>query len=187
MLFALAAIAFAFLLALVVLRFAAIDYDRTGELSRRSGLFVWLLYLAHADSVVAAAYAAELVVPVPRALAMAVGVPIGVAGFVLFLWSAVALARSIEQGGTLVTAGPFAVSRHPQNMGWTLLLLGIALAARSPLAVALVLVFMVFIHRLAILEERHLSARFGAAYAGYRDRTPRLLRMPMLRSTTRSA
>lgn len=78
----------------------------------------------------------------------------------------------------LVTGGVFALSRNPIYLGNTLLLAGAGLALPSAWLVAAAPVAAVLVDRLAIRrEERHLAARFGAAYAAYTARVPRWLRL----------
>jgi protein-S-isoprenylcysteine O-methyltransferase Ste14 len=74
----------------------------------------------------------------------------------------------------LVTTGVYSWSRNPIYLGNTLLLAGAAFAFRNPwfLPAAAGAGFAVL--RLAVLrEERHLAARFGAAWEDYRSRTGR--------------
>ncbi|MFC7300433.1 methyltransferase [Cognatiluteimonas weifangensis] len=78
----------------------------------------------------------------------------------------------------LLTDGVFALSRNPIYLGNTLLLAGVGLALPSAWMVAAALVAAWLVDRLAIRrEERHLAARFGAAYAAYVARVPRWLRL----------
>ena len=81
-------------------------------------------------------------------------------------------------GARLQTGGVFAISRHPIYTG---LLIGAAgwtawRARREPLVAAATLAFV--LHLKAVLEERRLHVRFGAAYRAYALRTPRLLGLP---------
>lgn len=81
--------------------------------------------------------------------------------------------------GHLVTGGVFAISRNPIYLGNTLLLVGIALALGWPWLLATASGAAVMVHHLAIKrEERHLAARFGQAFADYRQRVPRWLGFP---------
>ena len=74
----------------------------------------------------------------------------------------------------LVTDGVFALTRNPIYVGNTLLLAGAGLALASAWMVAGALLAALLVDRLAIRrEERHLSARFGQAYADYVARVPR--------------
>ena len=168
--------------ALFVVKRADEDLRERRQLSGTAVIGVWLLYLFHADTVVAAAYTDLGRVAVPSAPLLAIGLSLAAAGWALFLAATVSLVRRGAFKGLetskLVITGPFRVSRHPQNAGWALLLLGIAIASRSLIAMALVAAFAVFAAAFARVEERDLLRRFGAAYASYRDRTPVLPAIP---------
>lgn len=74
----------------------------------------------------------------------------------------------------LVTTGPFRFTRNPLYVGLTLLYLGIAVAARSLWALALLLVALAVMQRGVIdREEHYLERRFGADYVRYRERVRR--------------
>ena len=74
----------------------------------------------------------------------------------------------------LVTTGPFALSRNPIYLGNTILVLGAALVLGNPWFLAAAVVAAVLVEVLAIRrEEKHLAARFGAAWEAYVQRTPR--------------
>lgn len=177
-------------LAAVVVHWARLDYERNGALSARSAVSSWLLYFFHADSVATAAYVGALPVDVSPTGAAIAGMAIAVAGFAFF---ALATRTLVREGGIagadtrqLVTSGVYAISRHPQNVGWGVMLLGVAIAGRSLLALALVLVFAIFVERYATIEEHDLAARFGERCTDYRARTRRLIgrRTPLARAGT---
>lgn len=78
------------------------------------------------------------------------------------------------QPATLVTTGPFSISRNPIYLGDALLLAGLCLLFRAPLALLLVPVFVTVITRRFIArEEALLAAAFPAEFATYRTRTRR--------------
>lgn len=166
-------------LAVLVLRWAARDLAGSGSLSAKAVVASWLLYVFHADTVTTAAWMGALTVDVSRGAAVAVGAVFAVLGFSLFLAATVGLARDGDFAGPrtrrLVTRGPYRVSRHPQNVGWGIMLLGGAVAGRSLVALAFVGLFAVFVERFARLEERQLQHDFGAEFDAYRARTPAVL------------
>ena len=169
--------------AALLLMWAEQDYERRGTLTWRSAIAAWLLYLFHADTVATAAFTDVGRVPVPATPALAIGVGIGLVGFGLFVAAVVALVRRGGFDGLvatrLVTDGVFGFSRHPQNLGWALILLGFAVGSRSAVALVLVVLFGVFAHRYAQLEEKHLLERFGDEYARYCRRVPTYARLPV--------
>jgi protein-S-isoprenylcysteine O-methyltransferase Ste14 len=71
----------------------------------------------------------------------------------------------------LTTTGIYGISRHPQNLGWGLTLLGVALWGASGVALVLVALYAAACALWLPAEERALQARFGAVYAEYRRAT----------------
>lgn len=83
---------------------------------------------------------------------------------------------TFNEPGILVTTGVFAFSRHPMYVGFTALLLGLALLLNSAPGLLSVAVFAVIADRWYIaFEERWLRSKFGDAYEHYAQRTRRWL------------
>ena len=83
------------------------------------------------------------------------------------------------QVDSLITDDIFAWSRNPQNVGWGLVLLGIALVGRSGAALLLTAVFWLATHLYLVgHKEPQLERAFGAAYRRYLARTSCYLRLP---------
>lgn len=80
--------------------------------------------------------------------------------------------------GDLVTTGVFRWSRHPQNVGWALILLGIGLVSRSWMALLLALVFWGIFAAYVPLEEGYLEEIYGEEYRRYKERTWRYFGPP---------
>jgi len=163
------------LLAVLVLQLVSSE-ERAAALNGPAAIAIWFVYLIHADTVVNAAYTDVGRLAVPKSTAFAAGAVVGGAGIVLFLWATRTLA---SRGGfkglratRLVTSGPYRLMRQPQNTGWALLLLGVAIAGRTMIGVGLVVAFAVFVALLARAEDRALRAAFGAAYDAWRASTP---------------
>jgi protein-S-isoprenylcysteine O-methyltransferase Ste14 len=74
----------------------------------------------------------------------------------------------LEQPSTLISSGPYAISRNPMYVGWTLLYLGGALITRNAWMVASLPAVAGLIHRDVLREERTLERAFGADYIRYR-------------------
>lgn len=75
---------------------------------------------------------------------------------------------------SLVTSGPYALSRNPIYLGNTLALLGAALLLDLPWLAILVVPATVLVQRLAIeREEAHLAARFGQDWQAHAKRVRR--------------
>jgi protein-S-isoprenylcysteine O-methyltransferase Ste14 len=165
-------------LALVVVTMLDTERDRD-DVNAFVTMGMWFAYLVHADTVTTAAYLSFARVPLPRVPLLVAGSAIIVLGFAIFAWAGRTLVRDGSFSGLtstqLVTAGPFALVRHPQDLGWGLMLLGIAIAGRSPVSLALVAVFAVFVARVWRADERQLMLRFPDAFARYRATTPAVL------------
>lgn len=103
-----------------------------------------------------------------------------VVGLALALRSALLLAgRGRPRRGrppAFVIAGPYRRVRNPLLAGLGVAAVGIALAGRSPAIALAALVAMLATHAWVVLvEEPHLTARFGSVYDAYRRRVPRWL------------
>lgn len=114
-------------------------------------------------------------------LVYSVGLACCVAGATLAIVSRILLGRNwsatvdLKREHELVTAGPYALIRHPIYTGFLLLFLGNAIMVgdwRGLLAVAIV--FASFWRKLR-LEERWLGDHFGSTYLDYRARTKALI------------
>ena len=156
-----------------------IDHSRAA----RANSFPWppVLFVA--------AIAASLALDVARPIAWPgiddiaarlLGYSFGVASVVLVVWAIVELRRAdttVMPNGvssTLVTTGPYGYFRNPIYLGEVLLLLCAAEVLKNIWFVVAAVVFALLVTVLQILpEERHLSAKFGAAYDAYRARTRR--------------
>jgi len=74
----------------------------------------------------------------------------------------------------IVHAGPYRWSRNPMYLGRLMQLLALALYAASPLGLACVGAFAVYLDRVQIkVEERALSERFPTEFDRYRSRVRR--------------
>jgi protein-S-isoprenylcysteine O-methyltransferase Ste14 len=74
--------------------------------------------------------------------------------------------------GTVATAGPYARVRHPQYLGFILVMVGFLLQWPT-LATAVMFPVLVLVYaRLARREEREVREQFGEAYNTYAARTP---------------
>jgi protein-S-isoprenylcysteine O-methyltransferase Ste14 len=107
-------------------------------------------------------------------------------GFALGIWT---VQTQVDRGrGTplpmmptqaLLTGGPYRLSRNPMTLGAVVAYLGVAVAARTPAGIGLVLgLVAALVAYLKGLEEPELAARFGEPYLRYRQETPFLLPSP---------
>lgn len=109
-----------------------------------------------------------------------IGAALLAAGLGVAVWARVVLGRnwgmpmSEKEDPELVTAGPYAVVRHPIYSGLLLGLVGTALVF-SLLALAVPAILGVLFYRAASVEERNLEAALPNAYPAYRARTKMLI------------
>lgn len=81
----------------------------------------------------------------------------------------------LERPSALVSTGPYAISRNPMYVGWTLLYLGAALITRNAWMVVSLPIVGGIIHRNVRQEERTLERAFGKEYLRYRKQVRRYL------------
>jgi protein-S-isoprenylcysteine O-methyltransferase Ste14 len=81
----------------------------------------------------------------------------------------------LERPDQLVDSGPYAYSRNPMYVAWTLSCVGVALVAGTAWPLLLLPVVLIVTHIVVLQEERNLERRFGAAYQRYKTSVRRYL------------
>lgn len=96
------------------------------------------------------------------------------AGFVLLSasWSALYAAQREQR---LATTGPYARVRHPQYVGFVLIMAGFLLQWPTLLTLVMFPILVIMYVRLARREEREAGEEFGEEYARYSANTPAFL------------
>ena len=107
-----------------------------------------------------------------------------VAGFIMLSSAWTVLYRAQRQG-TLATTGLYARMRHPQYVGFVLIMFGFLLQWTTLVTLLMFPILVWMYGRLAMAEEKEMRARYGALYDAYASRTPRFL--PSLRKNTHAA
>jgi len=95
-------------------------------------------------------------------------------GFIL-LSAAWRVLYQAQRTGTLAQTGPYARLRHPQYVGFVLILVGFLFQWPTILTLAMFPVLLVMYWRLALREEREVTAEMGDAYRLYAERVPRFV------------
>ena len=96
------------------------------------------------------------------------------AGFIVLakawpvLWKA-------QRENHLATTGPYGRVRHPQYLGFLLIMAGFLLQWPTLLTLLMFPILVLAYTRLAISEERELRAQFGTQYEQYAAKTPRFI------------
>ena len=80
--------------------------------------------------------------------------------------------HAAQQAGRLAANGAYAYVRHPQYIGFVLVLLGFLVQWPTLLTLAMFPVLLVMYVRLARNEEREALAQFGEEYVAYMQRVP---------------
>ncbi len=104
-----------------------------------------------------------------------VGLPLIFIGVGLSGWSVLEAGETeIEKPTKLLTNGPYSLSRNPMYVAWTLMYLGIGLAANSLWIVVMLPLVAAFTHFVDVRrEERFLEKKFGDEYIQYKGRVRR--------------
>ena len=102
-----------------------------------------------------------------------------IAGGFILLAAAWKVLYAAQQAHRLATTGPYAHVRHPQYVGFILIMLGFLLQWPTLLTLAMFPILVWMYVRLARREEREVRAEFGEAYARYAAATPAFI--PRLR------
>ena len=112
--------------------------------------------------------------------------PFHVASYVLIAGGFILLARSwgilyeAQRRRELATSGPYARIRHPQYLGFIMIMTGFLLQWPTLVTLAMFPILVFMYGRLARREERDALAQFGAEYRRYAEGTPRFV--PRLRA-----
>lgn len=146
-------------------------YTTKSVLSNTLVYAVWILYILHGATSVYAAWHAIWLLPISTALSHSIAWGFLIAGLTLVL-AGIFSFRSIRRmsgldTNVLITAGVYRYSRNPQNVGWGLVLLGIALLGNSGLALLLAAMFWLMFRIYVPLEEKYLEEIFGESYREY--------------------
>lgn len=107
----------------------------------------------------------------PTPLSLAVGLPLAALGLAL----RAAAAGHIRKNDALATSGPYRFTRNPLYLGSAILAAGFVVAAADWVLLALTLLMLFGIYHPVIRrEEAYLADRFGAEFADFCGRVPRL-------------
>ena len=100
----------------------------------------------------------------------AVGWPVAAAGVLVAAWAVKTVeGMDIAAPTKLIAEGPYAYSRNPMYVAWTVISLGIAFIANTLWVLALLPVVVVVTHFFVILREEHsLDREFDEEYRQYR-------------------
>ena len=107
---------------------------------------------------------------VNKYVAVPLGLLIGIAGFAMFVISAIAKIGFSELDH-LVTKGIYSRIRNPMYLGIILLHIGFPIAARSLLTLASAIIWIPIILVWRYMEDKRLARKFGSEYLEYKAQT----------------
>ena len=100
---------------------------------------------------------------------------VAIGGFVIARTVQIAGETRMDRPHRVITEGPYAHSRHPMYVAWTLVYLGVTLVLRTMWLLLALPAVILATHVVALREERALEERFGDEYREYANRVPRYL------------
>ena len=109
------------------------------------------------------------------------GIVLNFIGLLIFIIAMVNMGLSWRVGidkkseSKLVTKGIYNFSRNPAFVGFDLMFLGLFLTFPNIITLVIILINIIFIHRLILQEEKHLISIFGDDYYTYTNKTPRYI------------
>jgi protein-S-isoprenylcysteine O-methyltransferase Ste14 len=159
------------------------DYESKQKLTQLTAVIVWSWYLFHFTLTAYAAWRSIWPLPVNSMLAVLIGGLLAAVGLIIAVTGVVHL-RSLQrmsgrEVNELITSGIYKWSRNPQNVGWVLVLSGIAFIGRSVGALFLVALFALVLHiYIVYVEEPYLAQVFGDGYRQYQTLAARYWSRP---------
>ena len=125
--------------------------------------------------------------PILLAVRLSVGILLLLIGVPMVAWTITGFLRvkgtpiPFNPPPALVIGGLYSIVRNPMHIGWTIVLIGVAVLEQSFVLLVIFVPLFVLIHVLYIkvVEEKELEKKFGQAYLDYKKRVPMCLpRLP---------
>lgn len=121
-----------------------------------------------------------LKLPIPLLLRLTVGIMLFLVGIPMVAWTITRLLRTkgtpipFNPPPTLVINGLYRYVRNPMHLGWTIVLLGVAILEQSftLLVIFIPLFLLVHIIYIKLVEEKELEKKFGQPYVDYKKKVP---------------
>lgn len=153
-------------------------------------LLIWGIYLAFTALAAWVAWNGIWPMTVPDLPASVAGAMALIGGVVLVAGGLTALGSIGSVSGcdhsSLAQTGIYRYTRNPQNVGWGIALVGVALLGQSWMALLLAIGFLVLFRLYVPFEERHLEKVYGAEWRRYEQSSPRFLDLSKIRAGGRT-
>ena len=158
------------------------DYQRKGRLTLLSGfleLLIWALYMGfpyiYNPPEWALFWSRDVPVDTPLRVIGVICIVLGLASaFGTMFWFGLRRAFGLEVNA-LKQTGPYRVTRNPQIVGGSLLVIGSAVLWPSWYALGWVVLYAVVAHMMVLTEEEHLQKAYGDEYRQYCQQVPRYI------------
>lgn len=109
-------------------------------------------------------------------VAMTLGIPLLASGILIALGAAREFrSEDVESHTELITTGPYAWSRNPMYLAWTLIYIGAICIINSVWLLLLLPVALVLTHFVVLREEKKLEETFEDNYSRYRQSVRRYI------------
>jgi protein-S-isoprenylcysteine O-methyltransferase Ste14 len=117
---------------------------------------------------------------IPLALRLPVGIILLMIGVPTIFWTITRFLRikgspiPFNPPPALVVNGLYRVVRNPMHVGWTVLLIGVAVLMQSFTLLVIFIPLFIAVHviYLKFVEEKELEKKFGQAYIDYKKKVP---------------
>jgi len=154
------------------------DYKSDERLLLWTAIYVWVSYILYSLLVAYTAFRSYWLLLSDGIWLTLIGILLIVVGSLISIAGVIEFRSFKRMSGLsvdiLMTSGIYRWSRNPQNIGWGLVLVGIALTGRSGVALMLAFLFWLVIHFYIVnVEEKLLIKIFGDSYESYCATTPR--------------
>lgn len=170
-------------IALAIFRiFVRRDYQRKGQLTPVSGfleLLIWGLYMSfpyiYNPVEWVCFWSRNVPVSAPVRVAGLICIAVGLASaFGTMIWFGLRRAFGL-QVNELTQRGPYRLTRNPQLVGGSLLVIGTVVLWPSWYALGWAALYSVVGHLMVVTEEEHLREVYGEEYERYCEQVPRYL------------
>jgi protein-S-isoprenylcysteine O-methyltransferase Ste14 len=106
-----------------------------------------------------------------------IGWPFVIIGILLSMWATSAAGEmNLASPNRLITSGPYAHSRNPMYVGWTMIFLGAILIFNALCLFGLLVIVLVYTHFFEIVpEEKFLKQKFGSQFEAYQKNVRRYI------------
>ena len=159
------------------------DFKSDEKLLPWTAVYVWVSYIFYSMIVAYAAFHSYWLLLEDGIWLVVIGIILIVAGLLVSVAGVIEFRSFKRMSGLsadkLVESGIYGWSRNPQNVGWGLVLVGIALTGRSGVALVLAFLFWLVIDFYIVnVEEKYLKMIFDDRYESYCATTPRYFGFP---------